>query len=82
MQQKKHTMTLMPLQARIINAEEGVRLEVTSGCLWLTRPGNLDNHFLVAGTVIELKERYVVLQSDKRPDALSLEPVQYRLLPL
>lgn len=82
MQKKTHTLTLMPRQSRIINAEEGFRLEVTIGCLWLKRPGNLDNHFLVAGTAIELNETYVVIQSDRRPNAMSLVPAQYRLLPL
>ena len=31
-----HTLTLLAHQTRMINASEGLRVEVVSGCLWLT----------------------------------------------
>ncbi len=82
MQKISPASTLMPQQFRIINASEGFRLEVSVGCLWLARPGDSMDHFLMAGAVMELHERQVLIQSDKQPAALSLMPAQYRLVPL
>jgi hypothetical protein len=71
--------SLMPQQVRMINATEGFRLEVCSGCLWLTRPGDTVDHFLVTGTTIDLHENQVLIQSD----CLSWErPASYVLMPL
>jgi hypothetical protein len=76
------THTLFPQQSRLINATEGFRLEVTSGSLWLTRPGDAVDRFLVAGSSIELHENHVLIQSDspgKMHDVLS---ACYLLTPL
>jgi hypothetical protein len=82
MQKKPPAMTLMPNQTRLINAAQGFQLEVISGCLWVTRPGDAEDHFLVAGTSLPLRERYVLIQSDKLPQTLCLAPAHYRLAPL
>lgn len=74
--------TLMPQQTRLINATEGLRLEVCSGCLWLTRPGDAVDRFLVAGAVLELHENHVLIQSDRHPGAPGLVPARYVLVPL
>jgi hypothetical protein len=66
----------------MINAAEGFRLEVLSGCLWLTRPGDAADRFLTAGTAIELHENLVLIQSDRHPGARSLTAACYRLKPL
>jgi hypothetical protein len=82
MQTAAHTLTLLPRQARLINAAEGMRLEVQSGCLWLTRPGDAVDRFLTAGARIELHENLVLIQSDRHPGASALEAARYRLAPL
>jgi hypothetical protein len=75
-------MTLLATQTRMINATEGFRLEVLSGCLWLTRPGDAVDRFLVAGASIELHENQVLIQSDRHPGAQGLEAARYALVPL
>ncbi len=82
MQKKPPAMTLMPNQTRLINAAEGFQLEVISGCLWVTRPGDAEDHFVMAGTSLPLRERCVLIQSDKLPKTLCLAPAHYRLVPL
>jgi len=74
--------TLMPQQSRMINATEGIRLEVRSGCLWLTRPGDAVDRFLVVGSTIDLHENQVLIQSDRHPEGLPAVPVCYVLVPL
>lgn len=74
--------TLMPQQFRLINATEGIRLEVRSGCLWLTRPGDAVDRFLVAGTMIDLHENHVLIQSDRQPGSVGEVPARYVLVPL
>lgn len=74
--------TLLPLQTRMINATEGFRLEVRSGCLWLTRPGDAVDRFLVAGSTIELHENQVLIQSDRQPGSVVELPARYVLVPL
>jgi hypothetical protein len=73
---------LMPQQFRLINATEGFRLEVCSGCLWLTRPGDAVDRFLVAGAAIDLHENHVLIQSDRHPGASSGVSARYVLVPL
>lgn len=75
-------LTLMPKQSRMINATEGFRLEVRSGCLWLTRPSEPGDHFLVAGDAIELHENHVLIQSDRHPGRSDLMAARYVLVPL
>ena len=82
MQQTAHSLTLMPRQTRLINASEGMLLEVQSGCLWLTRPGDTEDHFLVAGARMALHGTLVLIQSDRHPGASRLEAARYRLSPL
>jgi hypothetical protein len=69
-------------QTRMINATEGFRLEVRSGCLWLTRPGDPVDHFLTAGTAIDLHENLVLLQCDKQPGCADAQVAHYALVPL
>ena len=75
-------LTLMPKQSRMINATEGFRLEVRSGCLWLTRPSEPGDHFLVAGDAIELHDNHVLIQSDRHPGRSDLMAAGYALVPL
>lgn len=82
MQKAAHTLTLLPQQTRVINAAEGMQLEVQSGCLWLTRPGDPADHFLVAGERIALQQNLVLIQSDRHPGARSLVAARYTLVPL
>lgn len=77
-----HTLTLLARQTRMINASEGQRLEVHSGCLWLTRPGDAVDRFLVAGASIELFENQVLIQSDWHPANSGPYAAHYRLTPL
>lgn len=82
MQKNSLAMTLMPNQSRLINAAEGFRLEVIRGCLWLTRPDDSCDYFLVAGMSMSLNERLVLIQSDKQPNTLCVESATFRLVPL
>ncbi|MDD2879938.1 MAG: DUF2917 domain-containing protein [Rhodoferax sp.] len=82
MRQIPPAFTLMPLQSRLINATEGFRLEVRSGCLWLTRPGDAVDRFLVAGSTIELHENHVLIQSDRQPGGAPVVPAAYVLVSL
>jgi hypothetical protein len=75
-------LTLLAAQTRMINATEGFRLEVQSGCLWLTRPSDSVDRFLVAGSSIELHENGVLIQSDRHPGATGLAAARYRLTPI
>lgn len=75
-------LTLPARQTRIINASEGLRLEVLTGCLWLTRPGDALDHFLVAGTSIALHENQVLIQTDRHPACTGLLAARYVLTPL
>ena len=75
-------LTLLPHQSRLINASEGFRLEVQSGCLWLTRPSDCVDRFLAAGSSIELHENQVLIQSDKSHRNADVLPARYTLTPL
>lgn len=82
MVQTPPAFTLLPQQCRLINAAEGFRLEVRSGCLWLTRPGDAVDRFLVSGSVIELHQAQVLIQSDRYPGAVGGVAARYVLMPL
>jgi len=75
-------LTLLPQQCRLINATQGFRLEVCSGCLWLTRPGDAVDRFLVRGAVIDLHEAQVLIQSDCHRGAADGVAARYVLVPL
>lgn len=75
-------LTLLPEQCRLINATEGFRLEVRSGRLWLTRPGDAVDRFLAQGAVIDLHEAQVLIQSDRHPGAAGGVAARYVLVPL
>lgn len=80
--QIRPAFTLMPQQTRMINATEGFRLDVRSGCLWLTRPGDAVDRFLVAGSTIELHENHVLIQSDRQSGGAPVVPAAYVLVSL
>ena len=82
MPQQAPAHTLLQGHTRLINASEGMCLEVLSGCLWLTRPGDGIDHFLVAGSTLELHENLVLIQSDSAPSIRQGKISQYRLTPL
>jgi hypothetical protein len=74
--------SLLPTQSRLINASEGFHLIVQSGCLWLTRPGDGVDRFLVAGSSIELHENHVLVQSDSPRSMSDPQTALYWLTPL
>lgn len=82
MQHTPPPLTLLPRQSRLINATEGFRLEVQSGCLWLTRPSDSVDRFLVAGTSITLHENHVLIQSDSPHNTTHAPAAHYTLTPL
>jgi Protein of unknown function (DUF2917) len=69
-------------QCRVINAAEGFRLRVHGGRLWLTRPGDGDDHFLTAGSAMDLFEDGVVVQADKCPRSRDWVSARYTLEPI
>lgn len=77
-----HTLTLLDRQTRMVNASEGLRLEVHSGCLWLTRPSDMVDRFLVAGASMELHENQVLIQSDRHPPGSPQTSAHFALVPL
>ena len=82
MEQTPPPVKLMPQQSRLINATDGLRLEVRSGCVWLTRPGDAVDRFLVAGSEIDLHENLVLIQSDSPCDSDGAISTRYSLTPL
>ncbi len=82
MHEARHAHTLRPSQSRLVNATEGFRLEVRSGAIWLTRPGDPQDHFLTAGAAIDLHENLVLIQSDSRDARSQPAPARYALVPL
>jgi ferric-dicitrate binding protein FerR (iron transport regulator) len=51
-----------------------VRLRVLAGRVWVTRPGDLDDHFLGAGEQLRLDARSRVLIGAEGEARLALEP--------
>lgn len=80
--QQAQPTVLQPRQTRLINARGGFRLEVLGGGLWLTRPGDMVDRFLYAGSTIDLHQDRVLVQSDWNPATLPAQPALYRLTPL
>lgn len=76
------TLVLVAKQCRVINAAEGFRLQVQSGSLWLTRPGDVDDHFLTAGGTMDLFDNSVVVQADKCPGSGDWVVARYTLVPI
>ena len=58
---------LLPHQTRLIHAQEGVRLRVVCGRLWLTQPNVAQDLFLGPGDCIDLKQDWVVIGADAEP---------------
>jgi hypothetical protein len=75
-------LILVAKQCRVINAAEGFRLQVHSGCLWLTRPSDVDDHFLTAGGTMDLFDNSVVVQADKCPGSGDWVVARYTLAPI
>jgi hypothetical protein len=82
MPHRPQKFTLMPQQTHMIHAKQGFRLEVRSGCLWLTRPGDRVDRFFFAGAVIDLHENHVLIQGDRQPGTSRAVPASYTLVPL
>ncbi|HEX7864847.1 MAG TPA: DUF2917 domain-containing protein [Variovorax sp.] len=58
-------MTLPVGAAHTLRHRAGARLEVTSGRVWLTEPGDLDDHFVAGGESLMLHhDGPIVIQSD------------------
>ena len=58
-------LTLLPGATHTLTRCAGARIEVTSGRLWLTEPGDLDDHFLARGASHRLVgDGPVVIESD------------------
>lgn len=78
------TTRLLPLQTRVIHCEEGMRLRVVSGRLWLTQPHAAQDLFLGPGDIVDLLQDWVVIGADAQPaPAAGAEPVYsvYQLTP-
>jgi len=73
-------LTLLPQHSRLIDARSGMRLQVLSGCLWLTRPDDPVDHFLSAGASIELRENRVLIESHAGPGSAAVQVTRYALL--
>ena len=59
------SMTLPIGEARTLRHYAGARIEVTSGRIWLTEPGDLDDYFVADGESVLLhQDGPVVIQSD------------------
>ena len=69
-------------QSSMIHASTGFRLDVLSGCLWLTRPGDRVDRFLVAGSSIELHEDDVLVQCVSQAGVLKSASARYVLVGL
>jgi Protein of unknown function (DUF2917) len=76
------TLILVANQCRLINATGGFRLQVHGGSLWLTRPGDGDDHFLTAGGAMDLFDDLVVVQADKCPLRGDWVSARYTLEPI
>jgi hypothetical protein len=65
------SMTLPIGEARTLRHFAGARIEVTNGRIWLTEPGDLDDHFVGSGESMLLhQDGPVVIQSDGRSAAV------------
>jgi hypothetical protein len=58
---------LLPCQTRLIHAQEGMRLRVVSGRLWLTQPNVAQDLFLGSGDCVDLMQDWVVIGADAVP---------------
>ena len=85
MQHTAPTTRLLPLQTRVINASNGMRLRVVSGHFWLTQPNATQDLFLGPGACVDLRQDWVVIGADagSRPPA-DAPPCysEYLLMPL
>ena len=82
MQKALTVLTLMPQHSRLINATAGMRLDVRSGCLWLTRPGDSVDRFLAAGASMELHENDVLIEATAHGHCAEPAAACYTLTPL
>jgi Protein of unknown function (DUF2917) len=74
---------LLPQQTRVINASRGMRLRVVSGRVWLTQPHVAQDLFLGPGSVIDLRQDWIVVGADAEPAGTRLELYsEYVLTPL
>lgn len=73
--------TLRPGQTRVINASEGVTIQVLQGRLWVTRPDDRQDHFLTSGQDMLLTDQLVVVEPDHPAGPGPLCEVRYVLLP-
>ena len=79
---QQQDLTLQPRQSRLIDARAGLRLDVLSGCLWLTRPHDSVDRFLRAGASIELHDDQILIQSEALPGSAPVRAASYTLLPI
>lgn len=56
--------TLRRGQPRLINASEGLTLQVLQGRLWVTCPNDPCDHFLPAGSHMRLTQDWVLVEAD------------------
>ena len=79
------TTRLLPLQTRMINASNGMRLRVVSGHFWLTQPNAEQDLFLGPGASVDLWQDWVVIGADAGPRPPADAPPcysEYLLTPL
>jgi Protein of unknown function (DUF2917) len=58
-------LTLNLARGELLRWTQGrVQLRVVSGSAWVTRPNDLDDHFLQAGQTLELRDGFIGAESD------------------
>jgi hypothetical protein len=74
---------LLPQQTRVINAHDGMRMRVICGRIWLTQPHVAQDLFLGPGSVIDLRQDWIVVGADAEPAGTRPELYsEYLLTPL
>lgn len=76
--------TLRPGQTRVLNASEGLTIQILPGRMWVTRPDDRQDHFLGAGQGMRLTDRQeeeVVVEPDQPAVPGPLCELRYVLVP-
>jgi hypothetical protein len=74
-----HRNRLQAGQIQVIHAQGGVHLQVLSGRLWLTQPGDACDHFLEAGAEMHLTRNRVLVQAEHSARTPGTEATVYVL---
>ena len=67
---------VLQLQGGELLPLSGVRLGIERGCVWVTRAGDIDDHFLVAGQTMLLERGVQAIVGADAPTQLRLAPLR------